>query len=736
MVRHVSEIAYSNERVLIVEKKPSLLFKLLKNRLEQYDIVIQKTTELPQSFTRFNRIYFLNVKPGAEITIPSTIKTTVILSNFLNKKTLVPASQKHIKYIILSPETITEDHLTQILWFSASASNEQILDLRKGLSTTVGINPNPYFLSKMPRRQTVIGSLIALLLFVCLSFIAPLVPATMIHISMLDSFTKDSYVPVSLLQPISSFLTRTSTVLFVPARPFYSMFSASQLPESYLRFNSYTENYFNTAKVLTQTEQKLLQSLSSQQETSTSTISRLLDSTGMLNEQVADYIERVGINLPNFSELDSIKKGLKNKLLISEKIKKALPIVSAFATDTKDKTIMVLIINNSRIRGSGGVIDSVGIIDFVNGKVTSSEFYSAKQLTSKKINLENIVPILVNHTPAELTMLNDATTSVDLYDAQSKLINYLSPVFKKSKPNVTLLITTSAMQNILEVFPALQFNGNREIVTSENISIKQQLYGSNPAFFPTVVNRMNENLGTVNPNKLFSAIITSFNEKQLAVLTGRKDIQQMLDGLYWSGKTIAPKCVSSTLKCINDYLFSVDQDLSSRSGPSYVQKSVTKMVRFPNTSTLESTVRVSWKNDSPIPAGQGGIYRLYTQTLLPKGSSISQITKNNVLVEEVDSLSGQYNIIGLYLEIAPQHASEIAITYTIPVRLGQLSNYQLITQKQLGSYASNISLDLLFPEGYGLGETNIDAVVNNERISYNSILNTDKLFFIEIKKKN
>lgn len=736
MARHFSEISQSNERVLIVEKKVSLLSKLLRNRLEQYDIVIQKTTDLPQSFTRFNRIYFLNIKPNSNIIIPSTIKTTVILNSTSNKKVSVPASQKHIKYIILSSETVTEDLLTQILWFSASASDEQILDLRKELSRTSEQRPSHSSFTQRLPRQTVINSVIALFLFVCLSFIVPLVPATMIHMTMLDSYTKDKYVPVALLQPISGLLTSTSTALFVPARPFYSLFSVSQLPESYLRFNSYTENYFNVAKKLTQTEQKLLESLTSQQEASTPTVVQLLDNTGILNEQVADYIERVAINLPNYSELDSIKKGLKNKLLISEKIKKALPIVSAFATDTKDKTIMVLVMNNSRIRGSGGIIDSVGIIALIKGKVTSSKFYSAKQLTSKKINLENVAPILVNHTPAELTILNDATTSVDLYDAQIKLMSYLSPVFGRSRPNVTLLITTSALQNILEVFPALQFNGNREIITSENIYIKQQLYGANPAFFPAVVNRMTENLGTVNPNKLFSAVITSFNEKQLALLSGQKDTQQILDGLYWSGKTIAPKCVSTTLKCINDYLFSVDQDLSSRSGPSYVQKSITKLVRFPSISTLESTVRVSWKNDSPIPAEQGGTYRLYTQALLPKGSSISQITKNNVLVEEVDSLSGQYNIIGLYLEIAPQHASEIAITYTIPVRLSQLSNYQLITQKQLGSYASNISLDLLLPEGYKFSATNIDAVVNNGRISYNGILNTDKLFFIEIKKQN
>ena len=62
---------------------------------------------------------------------------------------------------------------------------------------------------------------------------------------------------------------------------------------------------------------------------------------------------------------------------------------------------------------------------------------------------------------------------------------------------------------------------------------------------------------------------------------------------------------------------------------------------------------ISWKNESPLPPDQGGNYKLYTQILLPPNSKVSQITKNNVLVEEVDTLSGQYNILGLYLEVNP-----------------------------------------------------------------------------------
>ena len=726
MARQVSEIVHSNERVLIVSKEVSQLSKQLSKRLEQYDVAIQRTNVVPPSYERFNRIFFLKIKPDSQLIIPTKIKTTIILIKPFGKTVTLSSPSKHIKYIILNSENITEDQLDQILWFSISSSNEQLLDMRSVSSKQRDLVRAPLSKSIVPKRQAIISTVVLLFIAVCFGFIVPLLPATLLHVAMLESYTKDDYASVEFLQPASEALSHASETLFIPARPIYSLFSVSLFAESYIRFNSYTDSYFKVTKQLALAQQQLMRDFTSKQS---------LDRVGALNIEMQEYLERINTNIPNYTNLETLRKSLKNKLLISEKIAKALPVASAIISDPSDQTLMILIINNSRVRGAGGIIDSVGIVKFSNHRVVSSRFFSAKQLNPKQLNLETISPMLITYTPAEATVLNDSTTSVDLFDAQEKLRSSLSSILGGRRPTMTLLITTTAMQNILSTFPELQLNGSREIVTSENISIKQRLYGSNPSFIPAVMERMSETVGTINPNALFSSIITSFNEKQLALLSTRPAVQQMMDNLYWSGKTISPKCLETASRCINDYLFSVDQDLSARTGSSYVQKSQSKIVRFLNSTTLESTVRISWKNESPLPANQGGNYKLYTQILLPPNTRVSQITKNNVLVEQVDTLSGQYNILGLYLEVAPKQVTELAITYTMPARLRETTNYQLITQKQLGSFTSNVSFDLMLPEGYVLGSTNIDAVVNNERISYNGILNTDKLFFVQMKKK-
>lgn len=734
MARHVSEIVRSNERILIVNKNAPTLMQLLSNRLEQYDVAIQKAESLPPSYARFQRIFFLDLKPSHDLPIPSAVKTTVLLIKPYGKTVKIPTTYKNIKYILLSSENITDDELTQLLWFSMSPSSEPMLDLRNTRSRQREIKSSPSHRSQVSFRQRLTKFVVAIFFVICFGYVIPLVPATILHLTMLNASMKNNITPVEQLRPITRTLTTISNALFIPARPFYSLFSVSLFPESYIRFNIYTESYFDASQQLARSEQQLMQALITSSSDNARNGRQLIDQVGVANSQVHDYLERINANLPSGSTAETLRKGLKNKAIISDRVTKALPIMSAFVDSTANQTLMLLIVNNTRVRGSGGIVDSVGIMKIRNRRITSSQFFSAKQLTPKDFDLETVAPILITYTPAEINMLNDATTSVDLYDAQNKIVGNMSSILGGKRPTTTILITTTALQNILSIFPALQLNDNREIITSENISIKQQLYGSDPIFFPAIMDRISQTLGTVDPNAFLSAIITSFNEKQLAILTTDMTVQKMLDGLYWSGKTIAPKCVSST-KCINDYLFSVDQDLSSRSGPSYIQKSQSKSVRFLDESTLESTIHVSWKNESPLPANQGGTYQLYTQLLLPSTSKITQVTKNNVLVEEMDSLSGQYNILGLYLEVAPKHSTELSITYTMPARLRDIANYQLITQKQLGGFTNNFSFDLMIPNSYKLNSTNVDAVVNGQRISYNDILNTDKLFFVVLNKK-
>ncbi|MBL0077087.1 MAG: hypothetical protein IPP41_14580 [Rhodocyclaceae bacterium] len=115
MARHVSEIVRSNERILIVNKNAPTLMRLLSNRLEQYDVAIQKAESLPPSYARFQRIFFLDMKPSADLPIPSSVKTTVILIKPYGKAVKIQVTHKNIKYILLSSQNITDDELAQIL---------------------------------------------------------------------------------------------------------------------------------------------------------------------------------------------------------------------------------------------------------------------------------------------------------------------------------------------------------------------------------------------------------------------------------------------------------------------------------------------------------------------------------------------------------------------------------------------------------------------------------------------
>ncbi len=173
-----------------------------------------------------------------------------------------------MKFILISSENITDDELTQLLWFSVSMSSETTLDLRtKRLRlrerSAVKSKTSSIFL-----RRRVSRAFMLIFMAVCFGYLVPLVPSTLMHISMLDASLKNNYVQVAQLRPMSSFLTNASAILFIPARPLYSLFSVSLFPESFIQLNTHIENYLEATRNLAQAEQRLLQSFNASSSSS------------------------------------------------------------------------------------------------------------------------------------------------------------------------------------------------------------------------------------------------------------------------------------------------------------------------------------------------------------------------------------------------------------------------------------------------------------------------------------
>src|SRR3989338_4373384 len=221
----------------------------------------------------------------------------------------------------------------------------------------------------------------------------------------------------------------------------------------------------------------------------------------------------------------------------------------------------------------------------------------------------------------------------------------------------------------------------------------------------------------------------------MTILVDDPEIQRVFDALYWSGKTIIPRCAIKTQNCVIDYVFPIDANLGVNKANFFVSRLLTQRVNIGEDGKIVSNLFVKLKNDSPNEAFPGGPYRDYFQVLLPEGSIIKSVTKDDVAVGEYDESEIEFKSVGLFVQLQPRQSTELKISYELPrqIKSGR-SVYQLIFQKQIGSNNSDFILEITLPKNISLSNQNFSALVKDNRIFYNTSLTADKIFFLELLK--
>ena len=228
----------------------------------------------------------------------------------------------------------------------------------------------------------------------------------------------------------------------------------------------------------------------------------------------------------------------------------------------------------------------------------------------------------------------------------------------------------------------------------------------------------------------------SLDEKQIALIFEEDKIQKSFDSLYWSGKTIPPFCLYDVENCIVDYIFPVDANLGVNKADFFITKSQNLNIKISKDGIISNELLIRIKNGSQNNIFPGGLYKNYFQVSLPSRAYISEVTKNNTVVESYDVKIDTYKTIGFLVEIKPQEQSEIKIKYSLsqPLQKGD-GVYQLIYQKQLGSKNSDLSIKIKVPENISIVNQNFSPIVKDGSIIYNTILTNDKIFILKLKNK-
>lgn len=717
-----TETVEEKQKVLIVSKKKYPFIDILKLELEQYGSEIFLSPYLPKNMSSFDYCFYINEKQWT----------------FINIK-----KHGHPKKIIeITGNNIRKEHIDTILWFSFSEGKETVFKLV--IPHLPRAEKKYFFLNRIDfksfvTKRNVISICIIIFVLMHTLFILPLSLSLFSSYKAFTSFRNDQKTSAkNFLQAGSTFLAITK-YLYSFARPTLLFLSLAISPDTIIDANEKGNTVLNESMLLVENVQEI-QKLLFRKGKSKEERAYLILRLEKLKQEVTAIDENLSILTQKFPlKLDEATESLK-------KVRKLFPYIDSVLAAGTEKKYLLLFANNMEIRPGGGFLGSFGILKIKDYTITDIEVHDVYdadgQLTA---HIEPPMPIR-KYLGIVHGFLRDSNFSPDFPEDYETAKMYLEKEINLTGFSGSMLITTTAIEHILEAFGDIYIPDFNEYINKKNFYIKTQVH-TEKDFFPgsiqkkSFLNALSQqliiNLETASPKTLASALKKSLDEKQLLIYSDEKAIQDVIDTFYWSGRMIEPRCISESQKnCVIDYIFPYDANVGANKVNFFITRSMYLKTKIAADGQIQEVFSIQFQNQSPAEVFPGGTYKNYFQIMLPLESRVQRITKDGILVEEYEEKNTEFKNIGFYLEVPPKKTSEIKIEYTLNNALKNGRGiYQLIVQKQIGSSNNDYVFELDLPKNFSIVNQNFTPLVKDNHIVYNTSLTADKIFFIELVKE-
>jgi hypothetical protein len=742
-----TEIVEEKQNSLIVSKESFPFITLLKNELKRVSISPFSSPFIPKSVKMFRYIFIINEAISLEQANKN--KHGIFIYIFFGRKNNSINSRgfpQNIKIITISSQYLEKGEIDKILWFSISKSNEKILNLnlsqliKKKINFVPDISLN--YKKFVTKKNLIIFSIFSIIT-IHIAFIPFLLLSFFFDYQNYLALKKNSLKKVN--NPLLT--SDISKKLYLIVRPTYLLFGIAILPDNLIDIDEKSQLIIRQAQSL-MSDFKGLEEIFFQKQKSieqknilTLRIQKIKNNLTNIQEELNTIAQKIPIKNSFF---DQIKKQLIEQ---ADNIHKAQKIIDYFQKTISQEKInkyVIFFANNMELRPGGGFIGSFGIFEIGNysiGDIKIYDIYDADgQLT---VHLDPPKPI-AQYLNVPHWFFRDSNFSPDFFTNYQKALFFLEKEMKMTDFSGGILLTTTAVENILYAFNDLYLPDFKEYINAKNFYLKTQLYvekkffpGSiqKKTFLSSIVRQIKNNINTVDFKSLFFQIKKSLDEKQIVVFFDDQNFQSLFNSSFWSGRVIEPKCTLSA-DCITDYVFPYDANLGANKANFFINRYVNLKIKIDAQGRISHLLSLQYKNDSPAEIFPTGYYRNYFQVLLPKNSTLNHITKDGVQVENIDQMDDQYKLIGFFFELAPGKITDIKISYQLnePIKKGT-NIYQLVVQKQTGAKNSDLILEFELNKSISILNQNFSPIVKDNQIIYNTNLLTDKIFFIELTKE-
>lgn len=709
------ETIEEKQKVLIVSKKNYSVVDVIKTELKKYGAEVFFSSKKTKSSTEFNYVFLIEKKStGYKITI--------------NHKT-----------VNLNGDCLRKEDVDKILWFSFSKTKEPILNLVLPSLKKTSTDKLKFFFS-FSKKQSIF-LFICFIFFLHLMFVPPLVISLYYTYRAASSLKTEQFKKVNDYLFFSYPLLNLSKKLYSFSRPTYLLFSLGVITDNLIdideKANIALKESVSSSQNLTELEKLIFKKYKTPEDKKF-----LL----LRQEKLKSQLTNIEENLSTLTQkLPSQRIRLAEIVDGIGKLRKILTYSDIILAANTEKKYLLFFANNMELRPGGGFLGSFGIVkvkDYTIDDIQIYDVYDADgQLTA---HIEPPAPIK-KYLNMPHWFLRDSNFSPDFLENYAKAKVFLEKELNLSDLSGAFLITTTAIENLLGAFGDIYLPDFNETISQRNFYLKAQIHAEKD-FFPGSIQKKSFlasltrqiliNTENMSLKKLAQATKKSLDEKQIVIYFDDPKIQETINSFYWSGMVIEPKCSTQIPNCLTDYLFPYDANVGANKVNFFINRSISLKINIDSQGVIHHFLSIQLRNESPSEVFPGGIYRNYFQLLLPVRSTVKQVTRDGVLVEDYQEKLSATKTVGFFFEVKPKRTTEIKINYDLDDKLekGQTA-YQFIIQKQIGAPNTDFVAQITLANNIFLLNQNFSPLVKDNSIIYNTSLSADKIFFMELTKK-
>ncbi len=391
-------------------------------------------------------------------------------------------------------------------------------------------------------------------------------------------------------------------------------------------------------------------------------------------------------------------------------------LTTALGIDS-ERNYLVLSQNNDELRPSGGYLSTYGWLTIRNGRVTNYN-YSPTTATSPNppdasfASQVNIPNWWLRYTEPIYAAWDGSWYADYPSTARMAMWYYNTGDNPQSPVDGAISIDITGFEYLLDVLGNVTVPGYSVTVSSSNfrnVVYDIRAYGGGDVPHKRFIAALYQQIFTqwqnvsFDPNKntqLLGALLRALQEKHIMMYFNDDRLNEAVNLLGWSGEQTTPTN--------SDYLMAVDTNLGNKSNSSVIRQ-LTYDADLQDDGSVKGRTTVSYDYSARTAANDPGVnpdvngpidYNNLFQLFVPPGSTLSGTTNIPTAPTVVYNDTNAEFVSRLFIPY--DSAQRFQFDYeTQPVveNLGPYKRYRLLIQKQAGTAANGVSVQVILPPG-------------------------------------